>query len=67
MGLAIAAVMLFGYREYVVKSAPTLICMIAACAALINQFVQGFLQGGLGVGVSLFVSGVATVLIARKG
>ena len=67
MGLAIAAVMLYGYREYVAKSAPTLICMIAACAALVNQFVQGFLSGSLGVGVSLFVSGIVTVLVARKG
>lgn len=67
MGMAIAALMLFGYRQYVIKSPSTLICMIAVCAALLNQFAQGILPGNLGIGVSLFVSGIATVLVARKG
>lgn len=67
MGLAIAALMLYGYRQYVAKSADTLICMIAVCAALLNQFAQGILPGSLGIGVSLFASGIITVLVARKG
>lgn len=66
-GLAIAALMLYGYAQYVQKSAPTLICVIAACTALCNQFVQGVLGGSLGVALSLLLSGVATVLVAQRG
>ena len=65
LGLLVAAAMLYGYAKFLAKATSVVLCMIAICAALINQAVQPYLPGPTGLGASLLISGFVVVFIAK--
>lgn len=66
MQTLLIALLVLGYRRYVMITSETLVLMTAAVTGLVNSMMQATVPGPTGLAISLVISAVALAAIAWK-